>query len=98
MPYTNAQSILPPELLEQIQAYVQGTQLYVPRVRNRRLGWGMKNGTRQMLDTRNGDIRSRKSQGWSIERLAEYYHLSADTIRKIVYSRTPKKPATAQPG
>lgn len=88
MPYTNAEDILPPELLKAVQDYVQGEQIYVPRIEDKKLGWGMKNGTKKMLDSRNNDIRHQRGQGWSIDDLADYYHLSADTIRKILYSRT----------
>ena len=88
MPYTNAQSVLPPDLLEKVQSYVQGAQLYIPRAREERLGWGMKNGTRKMLDRRNARIRSEKALGRTIDELAESYNLSSDTIRKILYSKT----------
>ena len=88
MAYTNAEDILPLELLCEIQKYVQGAQIYIPQMKNTKLGWGMKNGTREMLENRNRQIRSRKKQGWSIEDLADFYHLSSDTIRKILYARS----------
>ena len=91
MPYANAEDILPIELLCEIQKYVQGAQIYIPQMKNTKLGWGMKNGTREMLETRNRQIRSRKKHGWSIENLADCYHLSSDTIRKILYARNHQK-------
>ena len=91
MPYTNAEDVLPPDLLEAVQRYVEGAQIYVPRREDKRLGWGMKNGTRRMLERRNREIRLRKSSGWSVEDLADRYHLSTDTIRKILYAKRPPR-------
>ena len=88
MPYTNAEEVLPPDLLNEIQKYVQGEQIYIPRPGDTRLGWGMKNGTRRMLEDRNRRIRTLKAEGLSVDNLADRFHLSPDTIRKILYSRS----------
>lgn len=87
MSYTNAEEILPPELIREIQKFIQGSQIYIPRNEEKRLGWGMKNGTREMLEQRNRQIKSRKADGWSLDQLADQYHLSLDTIRKILYTK-----------
>ena len=87
MPYRNAENVLPPDLLKAVQDYVQGEQIYVPRAGDEKLGWGMKNGTKKMLEGRNSQIRKYRAQGWSVDNLADHYHLSTDTIRKILYSR-----------
>jgi Mor family transcriptional regulator len=83
--YIKANDLLPPELVKEIQKYIQGTQIYIPRKQKKRLGWGQKNGTRQKLNQRNTVIRALKKSGRSIAELAELYHLSTDGIRKIVY-------------
>lgn len=93
MSYINADSLLPPELLREIQKYVQGSLVYIPRPRERRLGWGLKNGTRAELDRRNAEIRAAKTAGRGIEELADEYNLSPDGIRKILYG-----PRRADPG
>ena len=85
MPYLNADGVLPPELLTEIQKYVQGALVYVPRRGPERLGWGQKNGTRDELDRRNAAIREAKACGRTIDQLADEYCLSADGIRKILY-------------
>ena len=85
MPYLNADGVLPPELLSEIQKYVQGALVYVPRQGTERLGWGHKNGTRAELDKRNTAIRAAKAGGRTIDDLADEYCLSADGIRKILY-------------
>jgi len=85
MPYLNADGVLPPELLSEIQKYVQGALVYVPRQGTERLGWGHKNGTRDELDRRNAAIREAKACGHTIDQLADQYCLSTDGIRKILY-------------
>ena len=85
MPYLNADGVLPPELLSEIQKYVQGALVYVPRQGPERLGWGRKNGARDELDRRNAAIREAKACGRTIDELADEYCLSADGIRKILY-------------
>jgi hypothetical protein len=86
MPYLNADDVLPPELLSVLQDYVQGSLVYIPRKADCRLGWGLKNGTRQALDRRNEGIRRAKAEGRSIDALADDYGLSSDGIRKILYA------------
>lgn len=87
MSYTNAEEVLPPELLNEVQKYVQGEQIYIPRPGDVRLGWGVKNGTRRMLEKRNLEIRQLKRSGFTILELADRYNLSPDSIRKILYSK-----------
>lgn len=82
-----AEQTLPPELLTEIQKYVQGTLIYIPRLPEKKLGWGHKNGARQLLDKRDQTIRSAKATGRTIDQLADEYALSADAIRKILYRR-----------
>ena len=96
MPYTNAENLLPPSLLTEVQKYVQGEQIYIPRPDDTRLGWGMKNGTREMLERRNLEIREMKRKGFSIDALADHYNLSLDSIRKILYSRKDRRPVPAE--
>ncbi|MFY9145982.1 MAG: helix-turn-helix domain-containing protein [Bacillota bacterium] len=82
--YKNAMDILPKSLLEQVQKYVQGQEIYIPKRSQTRLRWGEANGTRKQLDMRNRAIVSRYMRGESIESLMEEFHLSYDSIRKIV--------------
>lgn len=92
MSYINADQLLPPDLLREIQKYVQGSLVYIPRPPQQHLGWGSKNGTRESLDRRNADIREKRSRGSGIDELADEYGLSPDGIRKILYGpRRPRK-------
>ena len=85
MSYINAHQLLPPELIREIQKYVQGSLVYIPRQPENHLGWGSKNGTRDTLDRRNAAIREEKLRGRGIEELADAYGISPDGIRKILY-------------
>lgn len=87
MPYLRGDESLPPELLREVQKYVQGAVLYIPRHSDERLGWGRRNGAREALDRRDEAIRSARTSGSSIDDLAEEYGVSIDAIRKVLYRR-----------
>jgi hypothetical protein len=87
MPYLKGEEALPPELLHEIQKYVQGSLVYIPRRPPERLGWGCKNGTRESLDRRDRTIRDARMAGASIDDLADSYALSPEAIRKIIYRK-----------
>lgn len=87
MSYINADETLPPELIIELQKYVQGALVYVPRPDNKRLAWGTKSGIRSQLEERNRDIRAKKALGSTIDSLAEEYSLSPDAIRKVLYRK-----------
>ncbi|SOC18096.1 hypothetical protein SAMN05880501_11038 [Ureibacillus xyleni] len=87
MRYVNAHEVLPKELLEQIQQYVQGDLIYIPKPEKKRVQWGALTGERQRLQERNAHIKRLYQQGESLQTLAEDYHLSVETIKKIVYKK-----------
>jgi len=82
--YTNAKEILPAYLLEEIQRYVKGEIIYIPKQNEEKIKWGIKNGSRKKYDKRNSDIKALKNGGMTIDEIARAYYLSADSIRKIV--------------
>lgn len=84
MGYKNGKQILPERLLEELQAYVQGELIYIPRKGENRAGWGENNGTRKALRKRNREIFIRYKEGFSIDELMDMYNLSEDSIRKII--------------
>lgn len=86
MKYENARDLLPEPLLRQVQKYISGKLVYVP-ARERKREWGSASGYRQYLRERNRDIRAQFALGDSIEKLAGAYHLSCESIKRIVYSR-----------
>lgn len=82
--YRNAEGILPKHLLQEIQKYVEGQEIYIPKRDQARLGWGESNGTRAALAERNQSILLAYEDGYSIDRLMAEYHLGYDSIRKIL--------------
>ena len=56
MSYKKAAHLLPPELLEKIQEYVDGEYLYIPRISSRKKEWGTSTSTRRELQERNAHI------------------------------------------
>ena len=87
MKYLNATMVLPDDLIEILQDFVQGEYLYIPAKKNQRKNWGELSGYRREIDKRNHQIREAYALGSSIEELAELYFLSVYAIRKIVYKK-----------
>ena len=86
MKYMKADSVLPVDLVEELQTYIQGGYLYVPAKKERRKKWGELSGYRTEIEKRNRKIRSDYHRGMSMEDLAGKYCLSVYSIRKIVYT------------
>jgi Mor family transcriptional regulator len=84
--YINANKVLPEKLIAEIQKYVQGETVYIPKQEKEYQKWGTSSGGRRLLDRRNASIRNSFNSGSSIQQLAEEYYLSTETIKKIIYS------------
>ena len=84
MKYENANNILPPDLVNQIQKYAAGKLLYIPQ-KEEPMAWGSLSGARQKLLKRNQRIYNEYKRGKGVGELSEEYFLSVDSIRKIVY-------------
>jgi len=84
MKYKNAQDILPDRLLRELQTYLSGETLYIPKSSLKK-EWGEASGSRSYYKQRNDTIRQKHAGGVSPESLAEEFHLSLDSIRKILY-------------
>jgi Mor family transcriptional regulator len=84
MSYKNGKEVLPRKLLIELQKYVQGELVYIPKPGECRAGWGENNGTRIQLMSRNIEIYNLYRNGISVKELIETYHLSEDSIRKII--------------
>ena len=87
MTYINANKVLPEKLIVEIQKYVQGETLYIPKPETAYQKWGTSSGGRRQLDRRNATIRNSYISGSSIQQIANEYYLSTETIKKIVYSQ-----------
>lgn len=86
MSYKNAQELLPPDLLKDLQEYFSGGIIYVPKT-SKKAAWGELSGTRRDIDKRNQNIRRMFKTGIKVPELADTFYLSEETIKKIVYSR-----------
>lgn len=88
MKYTNADMILPEELLSAVQKYVQDGLIYIPKTKETRAKWGEKTGSRSEIKERNQRITEKfRSSDISLENLASEFHLSVETVKKIVYKK-----------
>ena len=86
MKYENGKDIFPEKLLKQIQKYAAGKVVYIPVGETKR-PWGETSGYKRFLAERNRDIKAKFKSGIDIEKLADEYYLSVESIRKIVYSK-----------
>lgn len=84
MIYKNAKQILPKELIEQIQKYIQGDLIYIPKSESEKIRWGEKNGTKEAMYNRNVDIFKLYIEGLKIDEIVNIYNLSESSIRKII--------------
>jgi Uncharacterized conserved protein len=82
--YKNGRDVLPPSLLAELQKYIQGDLIYIPKPANQRAGWGEVSGARKLLAERNRQICNSYTNGASIAELERMYHLSSESIRKII--------------
>jgi len=87
MRHINANEILPKELIEKLQDFVQGEYIYIPAIKNQHKNWGELSGFREKIDNRNSEIIQAYSSGNTIQELAESYYLSVYAIRKIIYNK-----------
>lgn len=83
--YINAREVLPEKLIKEIQQYVQGKHVYIPKTD--RQSWGSVSGTRELLEERNENIVRLFDGGVSIPHLADLFNLSPERIRGIIYER-----------
>lgn len=84
MKYVKALDVLPSEIIEIIQEYIDGEFLYVPRKDTNQKAWGEKSGLRENLKVRNKEIYEKYLDGSSINDLAKEYYLSDKSIRRII--------------
>lgn len=90
--HKNARDLLPDRLLRELQEYVSGETLYIPKAQGKK-PWGETSGARSFYKRRNEEIRKKYAGGSKIADLCAEYHLSCDTIRKILYTGKPAPPA-----
>ncbi|WP_431811297.1 CD3324 family protein [Lysinibacillus sp. FW12] len=91
MSYKKAKHILPTELMELIQKYIDGEYIYIPRRKDNKKSWGSSTATRGELDLRNSNIYNDYLSGLNIASLCEKYYLSSKSIQRIVLKEKRKR-------
>ena len=83
--YKNAKKILPLELIEAIQQYVQGEYIYIP-IKEKNLNVSPTEYEVE-LQKRDAHIYKNSLEGVSNKKLSEIYNLSESSIRRIIISQ-----------
>lgn len=84
MSYRKAECVLPADLVEQIQNYIDGECLYIPRKESNKRNWGDSTSIRIEMEERNHRIYLEYRAGMTTAELAERYFLSPKSIQRIV--------------
>lgn len=84
MSYKRAIQILPNDLLEMIQQYVDGEFIYIPRKSSNKKEWGSNTSTRSELLQRDIQIYEDYLAGNSLQQLSEKYFLSIKSMQRII--------------
>ena len=92
MGYKKAEEILPEELIQLIQQYVDGQTIYIPRKENHRLEWGATTQTRSELLLRNQQMLQEYESGESVTELAKKYFLTEKSILRIIKQMKKQEP------
>lgn len=82
MNYKNANHILPDRLVQEIQQYVQGEYIYIP-IKDKVINTAPTEYEQELLK-RNEHIYTKSLEGISNSNLADRYHLSTSSIRRII--------------
>jgi Mor family transcriptional regulator len=84
MKYEKAQNILPDSIIQQIQKYIDGGYIYIPRKNENKKSWGENTETKKYLDVRDKEIFNKYFSGVSVKILSEQYYLTESSIRRII--------------
>lgn len=80
----NSTNRLPRELIEQIQKYVDGKVIYIPKKQINKKHWGENTDTKQVLASRNCQICLDRQNGMTIKQLSDKYFLTEKSIQRIL--------------
>lgn len=84
MGYVHALEVLPEELIEKIQEYVDGQVIYIPKIKSKRFKWGEKTDTKAYFKERNIEIYNSYKSGMTVFELSEKYFLTPKSIQRII--------------
>lgn len=84
MSYISAKEVLPQEILESVQRYVDGRAIYIPRKTEEKRAWGQATETRERLRLRNERMYAQYREGISVRALAARYFLTEKSVQRII--------------
>jgi len=84
MSYKKAIDVLPAELLDMVQRYIDGEYIYIPRKAENRKAWGEKTNSKVDNLLRNTAICNEYKNGISVDELSKKYFLSPKSIQRII--------------
>lgn len=84
MSYIKAENVLPKEIIELLQNYVDGTTIYIPRKAGNRQKWGELTNINNELESRNKSIYNDYLSGMNTNELSVKYFLSVKSIQRII--------------
>ena len=90
MSYIKAEDVLPKELIQTIQQYVDGKAIYIPSVQKK--PWGSETKTRSVLLERNQTICAEFRAGVPVTELARKYSISDKSVQRIIRKRKESEP------
>ena len=91
MGYIKAWEILPKDIIKQIQQYIDGEVIYIPKLEENRKSWGENTNTKSELANRNKMIYADYLSGISISRLTKKYYLVEKSIQRIIRQEKSQK-------
>jgi len=84
MSYIKAMDVLPGELIDKVQSYIDGAYIYIPRKEGLKKAWGEKTKSREIVAARNSEIYRRYAAGNSVVSLSNTFYLSPKSIQRII--------------
>ena len=84
MSYIKAMDVLPKDLMDKIQHYIDGQCIYIPRKEGNKKAWGETTNTKKEIALRNREICARYKAGSGILSLSKTYYLSPKSIQRII--------------
>ena len=82
MSYIRAEDVLPKELIQTIQQYVDGKAIYIPSVQKK--PWGSETKTRSILLERNREIWAAFRTGTPVSARTQRYSISEKSVQRII--------------
>lgn len=84
MSYKRAKHVLPTELLELVQEYIDGECIYIPRKSSNKKEWGSRTSIRTELALRDMQIYKDYQNIYNLGYLSQKYFLSLKSIQRII--------------